>query len=154
MFSQLKIDTDELRQDMLDVNNGSSDRLPHLTENSLHAVYGRLEVLRVLHRLLDLLRPILKARTQKIHKEITVADCDLLQESIIEFHRLHKIRTQAMIDRLNKQGMIHIRAQILYGGSGKAIQETITEETLNIYSKEYVDSAVEALKGVLKVELG
>jgi N-terminal acetyltransferase B complex non-catalytic subunit len=157
IFTQLEIDTGDLRQYIQHANNTKDadiERTLNLTEDGLNAVYGRLEVLRILNRLLDFMRPISKARNHAFHKEITPARCDLLHKSITEFYRLHKIRIQAIIDRLHKSGVAHIRAQLLYSKTGAAVNEVISDETLNRYSKEYADSAIEALKGVLKVQLG
>ncbi|KAL1591573.1 hypothetical protein SLS60_011823 [Paraconiothyrium brasiliense] len=154
IFNQLEIDTDELRRQILEANNAAPDRAPNLTEDALNAVYGRLEVLRVLVQLLSFMRPISKARTHALHKEITVANCDRLQESITEFYRLHKIRMQTIIDQLKKNGVADFRRQFHRGSTGAAVAEVIADETLETYSKEYADSAIEALKGVLKVQLG
>ncbi|KAJ4344407.1 uncharacterized protein N0V89_012149 [Didymosphaeria variabile] len=154
IFNQLEIDTDEVRRQIQEANNADLDCAPNLTEDALNAVYGRLEVLRILVQLLTFMRPISKARTHALHKEITTANCDHLQESISEFCRLHKIRIKAIIDRLKKNGVAHFRTQFHYSKTGAAIAEMIDDETLDIYSKEYADSAIEALNGVLKVQLG
>jgi N-terminal acetyltransferase B complex non-catalytic subunit len=157
IFSQLGIDTGDLRQYIRHANNTNNAELDctvNLTEDGLNAVYGRLEVLRVLNRLLEFMRPISKARNHAFHKEITPAMCELLHKSITEFYHLHRIRIRATIDRLYESGVAHIRAQLLYGKTGAAVDEVISDETLTRYSKEYADSAIEALKGVLKVQLG
>lgn len=154
IFSQLEIDTGELHLNIHDDNNDDFDGALNLTEDALNAVYGRLEVLRVLNRLLDFMRPISKARTHSLHKDITRAKCDLLHNYVTEFYRLHKIRIEAIIDRLHKSGVAHIRTLLSYSKPGAAVKGVIADEALNRYSKEYVDSAIEALKGVLKVQLG
>ncbi|KAF2441371.1 hypothetical protein P171DRAFT_488923 [Karstenula rhodostoma CBS 690.94] len=154
IFSQLEIDIGEFHPNLLHDDNADFNRAPTLTEDSLNEVYGRLEALRTLNRLLDFMRPISKARTHALHKDITVARCDLLHHYVTESYRLHKTRIQAIIDRLHKSGAAHIRALLRSSNTGVAINGVIADETLNRYSKEYVDSAIEALNGVLKVQLG
>ncbi|KAF9730806.1 hypothetical protein PMIN01_11675 [Paraphaeosphaeria minitans] len=154
IFSQLEIDAGELQPSLLDDDQADFIGAPNLTEDGLNAVYGRLEVLRTLNRLLDFMRPISKARTHALHKDITVARCDLLHEYITEFYRLHRTRIAAFIDRLRVSGGAHIRALLTYNKTGAAVSGVIAGETLDRYSKEYADSATEALKGVLKVNLG
>ena len=152
VLHNLKRDEDELRTAVADAADPSFDRMPHLTEDRLNATYGRLEVLRVLKGLVDLARPIAK-RTKPGANELSVNQCEQLAGLVFENYKLHRLCIQEIIDRLKQTGGIHIRAQIFSGKTGEAIDELIADDTLDWYSKEYRDSAIEALNGVLKVQL-
>lgn len=153
ILSQLEIDLDELRPGSMHDDKADFIGTPNLTEDGLNAVYGRLEVLRTLNRLLGLMRPISKSRNHALHKDISAARCDLLHKHITEIYRLHKIRIQAVIDRLRVRGGAHIRALFTYERTGSAVSGVVPEDVLDRYCKEYVDSGIEALKGVMKVNL-
>ncbi|KAF1965768.1 hypothetical protein BU23DRAFT_603998 [Bimuria novae-zelandiae CBS 107.79] len=153
LFKELENDEKYFRQGCLDATDTSFERMPHLTEDVLNIMYGRLEIYRVLNRLVDYLRPISKQHNHPLHKHFDVSVCDRLAGFVKEIYRLQRLYVQAIIDRLSRTGVAHIRAQIFAGPTGAMIGELIADETLDWYSKEYCDSAIEALKGILKVQL-
>lgn len=152
VLDSLKGDENDLRKAVAEAADSNFDRMPHLTEDRLNAIYGRLEVLRALKGLLDLVRPNMK-RSNPGPNEMSANQCSQLIALIFENYRLHILCIEEIINRLKKTGGIHIRAHIFSGKTGEAIDELIPDETLDWFSKEYRDSAIEALQGVLKVQL-
>ena len=57
------------------------------------------------------------------------------------------------INLLQKRGVVSIKAQVRWGKTGEALTSLISDDDLDHYAKEYVDSAVEAWKAVLQVKL-
>ncbi|KAJ4300904.1 hypothetical protein N0V90_002992 [Kalmusia sp. IMI 367209] len=154
LFAKLKQEEKDLGELYQKFTDSSLKCFPYFSEERLAAMYGRLEALRVLNRLTDWLRPISKQPAHPLYREITVSKCNLLQENINEIYRLIQLNAQAAVDRLKRDGVDHIREQIAWGETGAAIFESITDETLDQYSMEYVDSATFAVEGILKVRLG
>lgn len=151
IFENLEYCKDEYRT----LYNKSTDELKikQATEAVLQVVYGRFEVLRILYRLLELLRPVSKDRDHRLHREITVAKCDRLEGLVKEIYGLQRTWAQTLSDLLHRSGVPHIRSEMFFSETGSALKELIPNGTLDWYAKEYADSAIEALKGVLKVQL-
>jgi hypothetical protein len=60
---------------------------------------------------------------------------------------------QSYIDLILRRGTEAIKAQVRWGPTGEALKEYLSDEDVEFYAQEYVESALEAWRGVLKVKL-
>ena len=124
-------------------------------ENMLLSCYTKLEALRMLNKLVDLLcekvenpKSTHSLKTKLSKKDIT----DLANEVKICYEAIRDL-AQSYITLIKTKGSVAIKAQVRWGFSGKLLAKLIEDDSLDIYAKEYVDSALEAWNGVLKVKL-
>lgn len=123
-------------------------------ENMLMFCYAVLELLRALFKLSELLREKVGGKTKTplkswLTKEMLTV---LVGETEKSFVAVRDV-AQSYIDLIKKRGAVAIKAQVQWGPTGKALMGFLKEEDVEFYAKEYVNSAVEAWSGVLKVKL-
>lgn len=54
---------------------------------------------------------------------------------------------------MRRRGTEAIAAQVRWGPTGEALKMVLSDDDVEYYAREYVDSALEAWRGVLKVKL-
>ncbi|KAH4609099.1 hypothetical protein HBH82_069530 [Parastagonospora nodorum] len=125
-------------------------------ENMLMLCYSFLEVCRANHKLTELLKDKVVKSKGKPHplKQIIPAKFvdELAEEGAILFAAIRDIAT-SYIALLKSRGIKAIKAQVRWGTSGEALKLILSDDDVEYYAKEYVDSALEAWGGVLKVKL-
>jgi hypothetical protein len=128
-------------------------------ENMLMYCYGQMEVLRALYKLVEKIRGIVlnpKIKTKLPHpmksKLPKDFDVDLLLETQICFQSILDL-AKSYTDLLLSTGVKAITAQVRWGETGEALKSVLSDDDVEFYAKEYVDSALEAWRGVLKVKL-
>ncbi|KAF2832109.1 hypothetical protein CC86DRAFT_312914 [Ophiobolus disseminans] len=124
-------------------------------ENMLMSCYARLEVLRATYRLVVHLREsVIKAKVPHIHKKTLPDkyDSNLLQSTEVCFQAVRDV-AQSYIDLILRRGVEAIKAQVRWGNTGEALKLILSDEDVEYYAQEYVESALEAWRGVLKVKL-
>ncbi|KAH7077321.1 N-acetyltransferase B complex non catalytic subunit-domain-containing protein [Paraphoma chrysanthemicola] len=126
-------------------------------ENMLMSCYAHLELLRAVHKLADLVREkITKSKGKTEHplkKFVPEKYAEELLDGVQKCYQAVRDVAQSYIDILGKSGAKAIRAQVRWGPTGAALRCFLGDEDVEFYAREYVDSAVEAWKGVLKVKL-
>lgn len=124
-------------------------------ENMLIASYSALEVLRALPRLTNEIKEkVVQSKTPHPLKSQVPKDWAKAIEAEVKgaYEAIGKV-ANSYIDLLQKRGVVAIKAQVRWGATGAALKELISDDDVEHYAKEYVDSAVEAWKGVLQVKL-
>jgi hypothetical protein len=125
-------------------------------ENMLMLCYSFLEICRANHKLTELLKDKVVKSKGKPHplKQIIPAKFvdELAEEGAILFAAIRDIAT-SYIALLKSRGIKAIKAQVRWGTSGEVLKLILSDDDVEYYAKEYVDSALEAWGGVLKVKL-
>ncbi|KAF2033776.1 hypothetical protein EK21DRAFT_57934 [Setomelanomma holmii] len=163
-------DFNELRR-QLDIERRSWERLqlpgstglkPEAEHTMFHeymlmSCYGILEVLRATNKLVDYIREKItkpKGKNEHALKKVVPANYDSdLQESTRACYQAVRDMVPSYIDLLKSRGTQAIKAQVRWGPTGRALEMFLDDDDVDYYAKEYVDSALEAWKGVLKVKL-
>jgi N-terminal acetyltransferase B complex non-catalytic subunit len=109
------------------------------SERDLMYSYGLLEVLLLIARLIPTLRDIIRQKSHRLHSKISKSNVEKLFQKTQDCHRIVLTTAQCDIDRLKK--------------TGEALKAIISDRKVEIYAKEYVESAIEAYSGILKVKL-
>jgi N-terminal acetyltransferase B complex non-catalytic subunit len=161
LFTALKSSLQHLRQDqeklIVSISNGTSpeDQPTMIHENMLMSAYSALEVLRVLPRLCEQIREkVIQVKTP--HPLKAQVPKDWVKDVDAEVKGCYDAIGQVAngyIALLQKKGVAAIRAQVKFGATGEALKGLLSDDDVEYYAKEYVDSAVEAWKGVLQVKL-
>ncbi|KAH8731426.1 hypothetical protein GQ44DRAFT_735904 [Phaeosphaeriaceae sp. PMI808] len=163
LFDELLIEIDDLRLGLeklclSDVTTFKLENGPTMFhENMLMACYSQLEVLRAAYRLAELIRDRIlkpKGRDQHALKKVLSDKYDnkLLDKTTVCFQAVHDV-AQSYISLIKIKGVKAIIAQVRWGITGDALRVHLSDENLEYYAKEYVESALEAWMGVLKVKL-
>jgi hypothetical protein len=123
-------------------------------ESMLMWCYGLLEVCRCIHRLGEwLFENVLKVKNHPKRAELSEKLLkDLQEEAKILFQTVRDV-AQSYIDLILKRGVRAIKAQVRWGVTGEALKVFLSDDDVEYYAKEYVESALEGWKGVLKVKL-
>jgi hypothetical protein len=123
-------------------------------ESMLMQCYGFLEVCRAVHKLGDwLFDTVVKAKKHSKKAELSEKFLkDLQEEAKILFQAVQDV-AQSYIDLLLKRGVRSIKAQVRWGVTGEELKVFLSDDDVEYYAKEYVESALEAWKGVSKVKL-
>lgn len=153
VIAQLKKDMDLINRDSIHAADPQFDGTPLLTEDNLNYMYGHLEVLRALKGLVGILRPIAKKSDKLKDDEVSTLRCEELDHFVALNYQSLRTYAETVLQRVANFGPRHTRRYISQGKIGAAIEAIIGGETLDRYSKEYAESAIEALKGLLKVQL-
>tara|TARA_R110002003_G_scaffold97_23_gene7935 strand:- start:2187 stop:2942 length:756 start_codon:yes stop_codon:yes gene_type:complete len=126
-------------------------------ENMLMSCYTSFEFLRAAFKLVELIRDKIlkpKGKNEHPHKKLVPEKYDAeLSESIQASYQAVRDVAQSYIDLLKTRGVRAIKAQVRWGPTGEALKMFLTDDDVEYYAKEYVDSALEAWNGVLKVKL-
>jgi hypothetical protein len=129
-------------------------------ENMLMTCYTYLEIIRAFHKLLEQFHAWVipgKKTSQKhpLSKQKIVPENwyrDMVEETNVCYQTIHDV-ADSYITLLMKTGVATIKAQIRWGVTGECLKDVLLDDDVEYYAKEYVDSAVEAWSGVLKVKL-
>jgi len=126
-------------------------------ENMLMACFQQLELLRATNKFVEQLKEhVIKVKGGKTHplkKSLpSKYDTHLLQETQVCYQAVRDV-AQSYIDLILKRGTEAIKAQVRWGPTGEAMKMIMTDEDVEYYAQEYVESALEAWRGVLKVKL-
>ncbi|KAF2134224.1 hypothetical protein P153DRAFT_307215 [Dothidotthia symphoricarpi CBS 119687] len=131
------------------------DEMTMLTEGMLIACYTKLEVLRALNKLLNLLGDkVIKTKVAHPLKAKLPADfVPKLSSDMLKCYQAIRDVAESYIDLIKKRGMVAIQAQVRWGPTGKILERLLSDDDVDSYAGEYVDSMIEAWNGVLKVKL-
>jgi N-terminal acetyltransferase B complex non-catalytic subunit len=77
---------------------------------------------------------------------------DLESETKICFEAIRDV-VHSYIKLIETKGQAAIKAQIRWGKTGEILKELLSDDDVDFYAAEYVDSALQAWKGVLQVKL-
>lgn len=136
----------------------AEDEIAMFHENLLMSCYGWLSCIRAAHKLCEVLQERVikkKGATHPLLKKYPMLKdlaTRLSEESKICFQAVRDM-AQSYIDLIKKRGVTAIIAQVRWGVTGGELKWIIPIEDVEYYAKEYVDSALEAWSGVLKVKL-
>jgi N-terminal acetyltransferase B complex non-catalytic subunit len=123
-------------------------------ENMLISCYTKLEVLRAFTKMVEHLREkVINAKTH--HMKATLPKNwvnDVESETKICFEAIRDV-AHSYIKLIEEKGHAAIKAQIRWGKTGEALREVLSDEDVDYYATDYVDSALQAWKGVLQVKL-
>jgi len=126
---------------------------PQLDEEELIYLHGLLEIACVLTRLTDQLRSVTKQRSHPFQSEVTTSICSELQSAAKDLYEAVRVRANFTIRRLKATGLVSMKTMIRWGKTGVAVATLISDDDLNYYGSDYVDSAIEATEGLLKVQM-
>lgn len=124
-------------------------------ENMLISCYSKLEILRALSKMVDHLR-------EKVvgPKSSHPMKAKLPKNWVNEIESETKICYEAIRDVVNsyivlieRKGEAAIKAQVRWGTTGAILRDIMSDADVESYASEYVDSALQAWKGVLQVKL-
>lgn len=124
-------------------------------ENMLIACYSYMELLRASHKIVEQIRLLVfpAKSNHRLKKELPPKyDVRLLEATQICFQAVRDV-AQSYVDLILRRGVQAIKAQVRWGPTGKALKAYLPDEDVEYYAQEYVESAVEAWRGVLKVKL-
>lgn len=125
------------------------------SENMLLACYTTLEVLRATNKLLDILREtVVNAKSSHDMKsQIPNGWVDqVAKETQLCFKAVQDV-AQSYISVLKKRGLTAIKAQVRWGVTGDILRQLLSDDDVEYYANEYLESAIESWSGVLKVML-
>lgn len=124
-------------------------------ENMLIYCYTGLEALQVVYSLIEDMRAkLLQAKAaHPIKKEVKREWVVACMESVMANYEVIRKLAESYIKLIETQGKTAIRAQIRWGPTGEHLMKILSEEDVDHYAKEYIDSALEAWRGVLKVKI-
>lgn len=134
-------------------NDGLSREALILHEDMLMYFYGLLELLRVLIRLTDQLRGMSRKGSHPLKSKIPKKAVDQTAQKVEECYALVRKETQTYLALMKNKGAAAIEKHVRAGPTGSALRVMLGDADVKSYAKEYVESAVEALSGVLKVKL-
>ncbi|CAO2648943.1 Nn.00g098920.m01.CDS01 [Neocucurbitaria sp. VM-36] len=124
-------------------------------ENMLISCYTKLEALRVLNKLVDHLREkVFNAKSTHAMKSKMPKNWvnDLASETQICYEAIRDV-AQSYIHLIRTRGVAAIKAQIRWGKTGNLLEAVLKDDDVDYYASEYVESALEAWNGVMKVKL-
>ncbi|RMZ73963.1 cytoskeleton organization [Pyrenophora seminiperda CCB06] len=124
-------------------------------ENMLISCYTKFEILRALNKTIEHLREkvinqksthFMKAKLPKNWVTEVETEMKMCYEAIRDVARSY-------ISLIEEKGAEAIKAQIRWGETGEILKKILSDHDVALYAREYVDSALQAWKGVLKVKL-
>ncbi|KAI4918402.1 hypothetical protein J4E90_002786 [Alternaria incomplexa] len=123
-------------------------------ENMLMSCYTKLEVLRALIKLIEHLREkVINAKTHRMKAMLPknwVNDMEIETKNCFEAVR---DVAHSYINLIEQRGRAAIKAQVQWGKTGEALKHVLSDDDVDFYATEYVDSALQAWRGVLQVKL-
>ena len=131
------------------------DEPPMFHENMLMSCYTKLEVLRALVKLADNLREKVvnpkstHAMKAKLPKN-WVGEVESATKTCFEAVRE---AANSYIKLIESKGEATIKAQARWGKTGEILRGVLSDSDVEAYASEYIDSALQAWKGVLQVKL-
>ncbi|KAF2265685.1 hypothetical protein CC78DRAFT_184270 [Lojkania enalia] len=130
---------------------GNKSAMPY--ERGLRFLYGHLEVLQASFRLCDVAKDHLKKNNSTLKGKVDAKAIEAFQKSVKTAYSAIGECATSRIDALKKNGVASLLEQAKWGSTGEGLQEILEKDEQRVYAAEYVDAAVEALKGVTKVKL-
>jgi N-terminal acetyltransferase B complex non-catalytic subunit len=124
-------------------------------ENMLISCYTKLELLRALVRMVDHLREkVISPKSVHPMKSKLPKDWinDIESETKVCYEAIRSL-ANSYINLIEQKGTAAIKAQMRWGKTGEILQKVINDSDVESYAAEYVDSALNAWKGVLQVKL-
>jgi len=150
---ELDADYESYRFFIDDANDAEPVSRRLCSEQDLMFSYGLLEVLLLIARLVPTLRDITRQKSHRLNSKLSKSNIDKLSQKTQDCHRIVLTTAQCDIDRLKKTGIKRIREEVRQGSTGEALRAILSDRDVEIYAKEYVESAIEAYSGILKVKL-
>ncbi|ORY00002.1 N-acetyltransferase B complex non catalytic subunit-domain-containing protein [Clohesyomyces aquaticus] len=141
-------------RDVDETKSESRSLLP--TEELLEFYFGELELLKLNSKLCARVEEILlpdkgkKGKKQALELPFWVRDFNL---AVAECYEAIRISAESYIAALKDRGVENVLGHARAGISGQALAKMIPSHQLVGYAKMYVDSAIDALEGVLKVKI-
>lgn len=131
------------------------DEVTMLQETMLISCYTKLEALRALNKLLSLLdEKVIKSKvTHPLKDKLPQGFIPSLSSELLKCYEAIRDVAESYISLIKKRGMVAIQAQIRWGPTGETLKRLLSDDDVEFYAKEYVDSMLEAWGGVLKVKL-
>lgn len=124
-------------------------------ESLLMSCYTKLEVLRTMPRLIEHIREKV-VNTKTSHPMKRHLSKDYLKELATEtqqcYDAIHNV-AQSHISLIKRRGAAAIKSQVRWGSTGEVLKGLLSDDDVEAYAREYIDSALEAWNGVLKVKL-
>ncbi|CAN9370096.1 unnamed protein product [Alternaria alternata] len=123
-------------------------------ENMLISCYTKFEVLRALIKLVEHIREkVINSKTHNMKAKLSKDWVnDIESKTKICFEAIRDV-AQSYIKLIETKGQAAIKAQIRWGKTGEILKEVLNDDDVDFYAAEYVDSALQAWKGVLQVKL-
>jgi hypothetical protein len=123
------------------------------SERDLGFSYGFLELLLLIARFIPTLRDILGKKSHRVHSQVSKAMVDKLQQQTKDSYDIVMTKARTDIGRLKETGVKTICGNVRHGVTGEKLAAFLSDRDVETYAKEYVESAIEAYSGVLKVKL-
>ncbi|KAF2684778.1 hypothetical protein K458DRAFT_26708 [Lentithecium fluviatile CBS 122367] len=123
------------------------------SEHDLMHSYGLLEILVLVARFIPTLRGIARDKSHKLYLVISKANVDRLLEKARDCYNIVRTVAEKDIDRMKKTGMSRLRKEVRERSTGQALRAILSDKDVETYAKGYVESAIEAFSGILKVKL-
>jgi N-terminal acetyltransferase B complex non-catalytic subunit len=124
-------------------------------ESMLMSCYTKLEALRALFKLAEHIRekvvniktphPMKRHLSKDYLKNLT-AETQQCYDAICNIAQSH-------VALIKRRGVTAIKAQVRWGPTGEALGDLLSDDDVEAYAREYVESALEAWNGVMKVKL-
>jgi hypothetical protein len=139
-----------------DTTLAPEDEITMFHENMLMSCYGHLEVVRAIYQLANQLVDKVIKKKGKPHPLIKCVppgwEKSLIEEVNICYNAIRDVAFTYM-DLIKSKGLAAIKAQVRWGFTGQHLRAVLSDDDVDYYAREYVESALEAWSGVLKVKL-
>lgn len=132
-------------------DNPHSKRL--CSEYDLMLSYGFLEVLQLIARFTLTLNGIACKKSHPLHSQTPKHVVERLSKCTRDCYDAIMAVARSDVEGLKKHGLARMRTYAREGPTGTAFRDILTDRDIDFYAKEYVESAVEAYSGILKVKL-
>lgn len=132
------------------------DEVTMFHENLLMSCYGWLSYLRAVNKATEVMHE--RVFKKKSHPLLVVFPMlkDLhtrLSEECKVCYQAVRDMAQSYMDLIKSRGLAAIKAQVRWGKTGEDLKQILSDDDVEYYAKEYMESALEAWSGVLKVKL-
>ena len=123
-------------------------------ENMLMSCYTKFEVLRALIKLIEHLREkVINAKTHRMKAKLSKNWVNDMETETKNFFEAVRDVAHSYINLIEQRGRAAIKAQVRWGKTGEALKHVLSDDDVDFYATEYVDSALQAWRGVLQVKL-
>ncbi|KAI4708553.1 hypothetical protein J4E89_006609 [Alternaria sp. Ai002NY15] len=123
-------------------------------ENMLMSCYTKFEVLRALIKLIEHLREkVINAKTHRMKAKLPKNWVNDMETETKNFFEAVRDVAHSYINLIEQRGRAAIKAQVRWGKTGEALKHVLSDDDVDFYATEYVDSALQAWRGVLQVKL-
>lgn len=132
------------------------DEVTMFHENLLMACYGCLSFLRAANKTTEVIQErVLKKKSHPllvVHPMLKDLQTRLSEECKVGYQAVRDM-AQSYMNLIKSKGIAAIKAQVRWGKTGEELKQILSDDDVDYYAREYVDSALEAWSGVLKVKL-